>query len=448
MSREVLRAFALAFVLALALTGCLNAKPYQCGDGTDCVRGGVSGRCEANDRCSFPSGTCPSGWAYHDPDGPLDEMCVGDDTVPDAGLDAPDGIELQLLAILIQGYDGSADDGGWRVLVRTRGTSTWTEIEETSPPSSNCDRGLWADCCGADGPDGLPELLVRCWHRPYVVRLTRVDDGLLGLTPLQLESGAANTDEALVTWFDGDGDGDLDIVRGHPDLAFHANTGGAFTLQPPLASGEHGMAAGNWDDDPAPELAVAGEAGVRVLERGDGSWSESYVVDTTDLGVKNVMWCDHRGDPHPDLVAASSGSLRLFANRGQSAAGQWLDVGAPLSLYGATGDSRLPMACVDVDGDGGQDVVFRADGLFVVPHGGASRVEIGSDLTPRGLELADVDDDGRPDLVIVMDAPRRVEVWRNTSQPGAVSFASPTIIATTSDLPLGVAITSVVLPRR
>jgi hypothetical protein len=60
--------------LATALVSCWDTT-FHCTRDAQCVLGGASGRCEANDFCSLPSVSCPSGRIYA-PHSPLAGTCV------------------------------------------------------------------------------------------------------------------------------------------------------------------------------------------------------------------------------------------------------------------------------------------------------------------------------------------------------------------------------------
>jgi hypothetical protein len=71
------RAAAVALVVA---AGCRTLDDFVCANDAACVRAGVSGRCEASSRCSFPDGECaPSGRRYGALAGARSNECVGSD---------------------------------------------------------------------------------------------------------------------------------------------------------------------------------------------------------------------------------------------------------------------------------------------------------------------------------------------------------------------------------
>ncbi|MEM6990272.1 MAG: hypothetical protein AAF721_07240 [Myxococcota bacterium] len=55
------------FALGVATSSsCKTNGDFQCSKDADCVAAGADGRCEATNFCSFPDGSCPSGFRYPD----------------------------------------------------------------------------------------------------------------------------------------------------------------------------------------------------------------------------------------------------------------------------------------------------------------------------------------------------------------------------------------------
>jgi hypothetical protein len=72
----------------------------------------------------------------------------------------------------------------------------------------------------------------------------------------------------------------------------------------------------------------------------------------------------------------------------------------------------------------------------------ASKIDFGTGLSPQAGAFADVDGDGKPDLVMVNHGSNTVSVLRNTSTSGSVSFATKVDFGTGSS-PFAVAVTDV-----
>jgi hypothetical protein len=74
--------------LVALLAACKVTGAYTCEQDDQCVRGAVTGRCEATHVCSLQDGSCASGYRYDNSAGSLAQKCV--DAPVDAGVDATD----------------------------------------------------------------------------------------------------------------------------------------------------------------------------------------------------------------------------------------------------------------------------------------------------------------------------------------------------------------------
>ncbi len=78
------RALVLMCGAAAALAGCLRSTTFRCETSADCT----GGTCEPIGFCSFADSSCTSGSRFGELSGSAANQCV-DDTLVDAGLDAP-----------------------------------------------------------------------------------------------------------------------------------------------------------------------------------------------------------------------------------------------------------------------------------------------------------------------------------------------------------------------
>lgn len=276
-----------------------------------------------------------------------------------------------------------------------------------------------------------------------------------------VELGAAAAHVAGGSFGDADGDGDLDLVvadyvavvdypaiqagtQAPTGLRFYDNDGGAFTLADPLPAAVQDTIPflAQWldaDRDGALDLYVAADFGIyfpsNLLLRGDGAGA--FARDA-DCDCEQRMFCmgvavlDSDGDGSPDLGLTNIGRPRLLVNDGD---GGFFEGGL------AAGFDALDLAergitwairAVDLDGDGQQELVSVAgpvqpaapgeieaveddqgetfplaydqpdlvlharDGAFVdvSAEWGFATTDVG-----RAVIEADLDRDGRPDLV-------------------------------------------------
>ncbi|MBB5790661.1 FG-GAP repeat domain-containing protein [Jiangella mangrovi] len=145
----------------------------------------------------------------------------------------------------------------------------------------------------------------------------------------------------------------------------------------------------------------------------DGPWPERFAAGSRWAFENALLLGDVTGDGRPDLVArdraATNGTLWVYPNTGATASDPWT---APRFFAGTGWNTVTELALGDLTGDGKPDLLARdrRGELWIYPHNGstgggsnpwaAGRRWAGSGWsTAVTLKLADVDGDGRPDLV-------------------------------------------------
>jgi hypothetical protein len=277
-----------------------------------------------------------------------------------------------------------------------------------------------------------------------------------------------------VALLDYDGDGDLDIffVNGaalkppaEPDKSdpkfwnrLYRNDGGAKFTEVELKGRGYGMgvATGDYNNDGRVDLYVT-NFGRNILYRNEGAGRFTDVTSTAgveaggwstgaafvdydrdgdlDLFVARYLrwdfslnkWCGakkegHRSYCHPDEFEAVS--HLLYRNNGD---GTFADVSAPSGIAKHKGKG-LGVVINDFDNDGAPDIavandswaqqLFRnkSDGTFqeIAAEAGIAYDEDGRTFAGMGIDAADYDNDGRPDLFINALANQRYWLFRNT----------------------------------
>ncbi len=170
----------------------------------------------------------------------------------------------------------------------------------------------------------------------------------------------------------------------------------------------HCKGAGDLDGDGRTDLVVASAGGGGLFWYRWPDWTKHRLADgafTTDLAVADVT-----GDGCPDVVVPNDQGLQLYRNPRGRGGDPARDAWEPINL-GAAGARMHDVRVADLDGDGRLDVVARHQSGFGKQLGNAVhlwyqeavdrwRHERFACPHGEGLELADLDGDGRPDVII------------------------------------------------
>lgn len=229
------------------------------------------------------------------------------------------------------------------------------------------------------------------------------------------------------------GDGRLDVVAFASNrVAVGVNRGSSFGPSTPwLRTMGSSASAGGWNTtrhlrlvvdvngDGRADLVGFGESGVVVaLSTGSGfsapkQWSSSFGADRgwrQDVTPRQLL--DMNGDGRPDIVGFARSGVYVALNTGSSFAAptRWTTSFGANSSSAGWRTTRDPRTLADIDGDGRPDVVgFRADGVWVARNTGSSFAkatrwtrDFGSREWTLGVmprAVIDVNGDGRADIV-------------------------------------------------
>ncbi len=256
-----------------------------------------------------------------------------------------------------------------------------------------------------------------------------------------------------VTIYDIDGDGKPDIIIADEwgdSVSILRNisatgtmTSSSFAPRVSFAAGSqvYGLTIGDIDGDGKPDIVVTNESSntVSILRNTSISGSISFATQITDSlnGQPTfVALGDFDGDGRIDMaVAINHFSVYVFKNTSStgsiSFATPWIDtVNSSPSNY-----DPYSVSIADMDGDGKLDLVITKNNLgfnvlrnisstgtiaFAAPYEYVATV----DYFSGQVSIADLDGDGKPDFLASRSQNPSFWMMRNTSSPGSLSFAA------------------------
>lgn len=263
-------------------------------------------------------------------------------------------------------------------------------------------------------------------------------------------AAGANPQFLTATDLDGDGLPDLAVANGDDNTVsfFHnASTSGSasFIEQTPIPQPASfyplGFAAGDLDGDGKPDLVLVNN-GTYYMEVFQNNSTPGHISMTELAPIAEPGWGtwvaigDLNGDGKPDLVFAESSTSTLSVFLNTSTVGN-ISFGAATRVYFPNNYGTYAVAIADIDGNGKPDLVVSDSGpgmisvlLNTSTAGGAITFGARSDFAtgnyPLGLALGDLDGDGRIDVVVANNNDATLSVFRNTSSSGSVSFTTTT----------------------
>ena len=251
--------------------------------------------------------------------------------------------------------------------------------------------------------DGNLDLLIPDTDRGSPVLLLGRGDGTLNAPPAY--SGSNGLTSLATGDFNNDGKADLIVTGSNPTTStlslLLGNGNGQFQapVNIPVAGPTNVVAVGDFNKDGQLDIAVSGSQLNILLNQGNGTFRQgAQYGNFTALVV-----ADFNRDGIPDIAGPSNGSLGLLLGNGD---GTFHSASPP-----AVGSNPKTVAAADFNKDGLLDIAVLnagsasdAGGISILLGNGAGTFpkvnSVAAGVNPRALAVADMNGDGKPDLIV------------------------------------------------
>jgi hypothetical protein len=260
--------------------------------------------------------------------------------------------------------------------------------------------------CGNAGPDSLT-ILTNVGNATFVTASTPA----VGHFPYDLIAADVNNDgktDLITDNYSGSSAATLSVLT-------NDGTGKFVLACSPAVSAPYSVAAADVNEDGKMDLICAGVGYVNVLTNRGGSQFGFSSAPYSPGAPQKVVTADVNGDGHIDLITANviGDTVSILTNNGS---GHFVLASSP-SVPG--GPHSLAVA--DLNGDGWMDLVvgttygnvYTDTGLTVLTNDGAGNFAPVTKLyaaAPDPLAIADINGDGKPDLVAAESSSGRLAV--------------------------------------
>ncbi|MCA9691754.1 MAG: VCBS repeat-containing protein [Myxococcales bacterium] len=208
---------------------------------------------------------------------------------------------------------------------------------------------------------------------------------------LLFQSPAQVTGNNAPTAADLDGDGDLEIIHGRE--AYH-HDGSVYYVNMSVTAGFPQVA--DLDDDPEPEIIVNSNAGITILEH-DGSIKVQNANPLGGSGFRPSTVHDFDGDEVSEFAVSTAAKYAVYEP----------DVTVKWSANVQDGSGWAAGTAFDFDGNGVAEAMY-GDEVNLYVFDGNGQVLLSVPRSARTLTeypiVADVDNDGSAEIVVVSDA--------------------------------------------
>ena len=249
-----------------------------------------------------------------------------------------------------------------------------------------------------------------------------------------------------------EGDNTVSVLLNITASTAPGDTTASFAAQQTFATGTNpwSVTAADVNGDGKPDLIVANlnDSTVSVLlnTTAPGATTASFAARqtfATGATPVSVTTADVNGDSKPDLIVANSNDATVSVLLNTTAPGATTASFAAQQTF-ATGTNPYWVTTADVNGDGKPDLIvanYIGNAVSVllnttVPGATtpsfAAQQPFATGTNPFSVTAADVNGDGKPDLIVANTGDNTVSVLLNTTVPGATtpSFAAQQTFAT------------------
>ncbi|MBL6444788.1 VCBS repeat-containing protein [Fulvivirga sp. 29W222] len=153
----------------------------------------------------------------------------------------------------------------------------------------------------------------------------------------------------------------------------------------------------------------------------------------TDVSTRRVAHKDLNGDDKPEIIVTNSGAGNVYVFENTSS-GSISFNNTPVTINVAGASSTTGLDVQDIDGDGKADIIvcqFVGDDVFVLRNIGVGAISFASPYVLQldgnsliNLTTGDFNEDGRLDIAAIANLTGRVVIFPNNSSSGSFNFGA------------------------